>query len=100
MVDITGRLDQIQEMVDQGDYFCINRGRQYGKTTTMALLKNKLEPQYIVFSISFEGIGEASFASGESLGYAFLYLSCYMRGEAFPTMRMTGSAISHRCLVM
>ena len=74
MVDIAERLEQIKEMVDRGDYFCINRGRQYGKTTTLSLLKKKLETQYIVFSISFEGIGEASFASDESLAYVFLYL--------------------------
>lgn len=74
MVDIGERLNQIKVMVDEGDYFCINRGRQYGKTTTLSLLQKKLEDQYAVFSISFEGIGDASFESGESLAYAFLCL--------------------------
>jgi hypothetical protein len=31
MVDITERVRQIRAMVDDGNYFCINRGRQYGK---------------------------------------------------------------------
>ena len=74
MVDISDRLDQIKEMVDRGDYFCINRGRQYGKTTTLSLLKKRLEDQYTVFSLSFEGIGQAPFESGEALAYTFLCL--------------------------
>ena len=35
MVDITERLEIIRKMVAKGEYFCINRGRQYGKTTTL-----------------------------------------------------------------
>ena len=42
MVDISGRVAQIRRMVDAGDYFCINRGRQYGKTTTIAALERAL----------------------------------------------------------
>ncbi len=62
MVDITDRLEIIRGMVDEGNYFCINRGRQYGKTTTLAALKNLLEKLgYSVFSISFEGVAENSF---------------------------------------
>ena len=74
MVDISERLKQIKAMVDQGDYFCINRGRQYGKTTTLSLLKKVLEEQYTVFSISFEGMGESSFETDEVLAGSFLYL--------------------------
>ena len=74
MVDISSRLCQIKKMVDQGDYFCINRGRQYGKTTTLSLLKKELEKQYAVFFISLEGIGEAPFESGETLAYTLLCL--------------------------
>lgn len=74
MVDIDERLNQIKGMVDQGDYFCIHRARQYGKTTTLSLLKKKLEDDYTVFSISFEGIGETPFESDETLAYTFMYL--------------------------
>lgn len=74
MVDISERLEQIKAMVDQGDYFCINCARQYGKTTTLSLLKKKLEHQYTVFSISFEGMGESSFETDEVLAGTFLYL--------------------------
>ena len=33
MVDLTERLKKIKVMVDAGQYFTINRARQYGKTT-------------------------------------------------------------------
>ena len=33
MVNIDGRLRQVKEMVERGDYFTVNRARQYGKTT-------------------------------------------------------------------
>ena len=39
MVDITDRLQYMKKMIDNGDYFCINRSRQYGKTTTLHALK-------------------------------------------------------------
>ena len=64
MVDITERLEIIRKMVAKGDYFCINRGRQYGKTTTLYALQNSLdESGYTVLSVSFEGMDESSFQS-------------------------------------
>lgn len=38
MVDTSGKIDQIVRMVEKGNYFTINRARQYGKTTTLASL--------------------------------------------------------------
>ncbi len=35
MVDISGRVEEIAHLVDKGEYFTINRARQYGKTTTL-----------------------------------------------------------------
>ncbi len=55
MVDISSQLDQIEnDLVDKGKYFTINRARQYGKTTTLYLLGQRLKNRYIVCSISFE----------------------------------------------
>ena len=71
MVNIDERVQQIKKMVDRGDYFCINRGRQYGKTTTLRFLKKALDSEYTVFSISFEGMSDASFSSLERCGEAF-----------------------------
>ncbi len=62
MADISGKLDRIKAMVDAGEYFTINRARQYGKTTILQALKDKLKNQYIVVKISFEGLGEQFFS--------------------------------------
>ena len=75
MVDITERLEIIRKMVAKGDYFCINRGRQYGKTTTLAALDDELKNDYCVFSISFEGLDDNAFASASN--YHFFYEELY-----------------------
>ncbi|MCD8110945.1 MAG: hypothetical protein LUE14_12800 [Clostridiales bacterium] len=53
MVDISDRLCAIKKMVDQGDYFTINRARQYGKTTTMYALSDFLKAEYTVIYLDF-----------------------------------------------
>ena len=53
MVNIDDRLEEIKAMVDEGEYLTINRARQFGKTTTLWRLKEKLLEQYEVFLISF-----------------------------------------------
>lgn len=74
MVDITERLEIIRKMIANGDYFCINRGRQYGKTTTLKALNNYLINEYCVFNISFETIEEASYKDESCLYATFIYL--------------------------
>ena len=63
MVDPSAIVADIRKMVDAGKYFSINRARQYGKTTTLNALKQILENDYIVLSLSFEGITSAGFQS-------------------------------------
>ena len=59
MVDISGRIDRIiREYIENGQYFTINRARQYGKTTTLYLLEQKLAEEYLVLSLSFEAADE------------------------------------------
>ena len=65
MVDISDKLEQIKELVDKKKYFTINRGRQYGKTTTLLALEKYLKDEYTVISLSFEGLGDESFANEE-----------------------------------
>lgn len=60
------RLGEIAALVDRAGYFVINRARQYGKTTTLNLLAEKLEKRYAVFSISFEGMEDRICASPEN----------------------------------
>ena len=63
MADVSKKLEQTQKMIEDGEYFIINRPRQYGKTTTLYSLSEILEKtgKYLVFNISFEGIGDAIF---------------------------------------
>ena len=75
MVDITDRLEVIRRLIAKGDYFCINRGRQYGKTTTLSNLKTYLEDYgYCVFSISFESVDNSYFLTQSTTGAIFLRL--------------------------
>ena len=73
MVDITERLEIIRKMVAKGDYFCINRGRQYGKTTTLKAISKTFSDEYCVFQISFEGLDDASYADENKLYASFVY---------------------------
>ena len=71
MVNLDDRIIQIREMVERGEYFTINRARQYGKTTTLNALYNSLLQKYTVLYLSFEGIGDAGFTSEHSFVRAF-----------------------------
>ena len=65
MVDISAKLDEIEKLVDGRHYFTINRARQYGKTTTLFHLEQRLmsKGDYVCASISFEDAGIKSFGS-------------------------------------
>lgn len=74
MVNIDNKLNKIKTLIDRKDYFVINRPRQYGKTTTMFMLEQKLKEEYLVISISFEGIGDEVFLKEESFSKVFVEL--------------------------
>jgi len=63
IVDTKNKLNQIMQMVNDGDYFIISKPRQYGKTTILYLLSELLNygDDYIGLVISFEGIGDSFF---------------------------------------
>ena len=68
MVPIDRQVEAAAQMIEDGLYFCINRGRQYGKTTTLAFLEKYLQKKGdVVFSISFEGLPDSAFESLENL---------------------------------
>ena len=72
MADTSKKIEKIIKMIDYGDYFTINRPRQYGKTTTIALLEKRLKEKYILISISFEKLGEESFENIEVFSKVFI----------------------------
>ena len=80
MVDISGRVEQIRAMVDEGAYFCINRGRQYGKTTTIAALERALSGDYAVASLDFQALSHEDFATDGDFAVAFAREVCDREG--------------------
>ncbi len=72
MVDTTEKMQQIEKLIVHGDYFTINRARQYGKTTMMYSLCRKLKTEYLVLILSFEGLGDEAFSDDEMFVNQFL----------------------------
>ncbi len=76
-------------MVEYGDYFAINRPRQYGKTTMLETLARELgkSEEWLVFNISFEGIGSDVFLLEKSFCHIFLgLLSVQMNDWGHPDL--------------
>jgi hypothetical protein len=73
MVDISGKIEQIKQLIDRRCYFIINRARQYGKTTTLYALKRLLPKEYIPINLSFEGVGTTMFTNAQSFCQRFLW---------------------------
>ncbi len=72
MVRLDDRLKKIKnDYIEYGCYFVINRGRQYGKTTTLAALENYLKDDYIVLSLDFQQMGTEDFADTPTFTHAF-----------------------------
>ena len=65
VADISGKVQQVMEMIDRGDYFTISRPRQYGKTTLLYHLFQEMQKHrdYLAVDISFEGIGSSTYES-------------------------------------
>lgn len=72
MVKLDERVRQIKEQyVDEGLYFVINKGRQYGKTTTLAALAQYLSTDYIVVYMDFQQLSTADFENEQAFTLAF-----------------------------
>lgn len=72
MVRLDERLSKIKRLfVDRGKYFVINRGRQYGKTTTLKALVEYLKDDYLVISMDFQLLSSASFENEAVFSRAF-----------------------------
>ena len=72
MVDISSRLAQMKGYVDRGEYFTINRARQYGKTTMLRAMKEYLKDEYYVVSMDFQmQMSHAKFRDENTFSVAF-----------------------------
>ena len=74
MVDISEKVEKVFRLVEGAKYFTINRGRQYGKTTTIDRLEKRLPSGYICASISFQYSTDEMFA-GEAASVSSLWFS-------------------------
>jgi AAA-like domain len=84
MADTSAKFKAITRLVEQGKYFTINRPRQYGKTTMLFRLANALKQtgEYVVFRISFEGVGDTVFENESTLTQMFFRrLAKYMQNH-------------------
>jgi AAA-like domain len=82
MADTSVKFNSIMQLIERGKYFAINRPRQYGKTTMLFELANALRQsgEYMVFRISFEGVGDTVFESEATLAPMFFRrLAQYMK---------------------
>lgn len=89
MVNIQSKLEDIKTMVDAGQYFTVNRARQYGKTTTLKALARFLQKDYIVLILDFQMMSYADFEKEST----FVEVLC---GEI--VSRIKKSDISSECL--
>lgn len=72
MVDTSDKIDRIiAKYVERGKYFSINRGRQYGKTSTLRAISRKLREKYYCIQISLAW-SNAIFTSDAQLVASFI----------------------------
>ncbi|MCP5051338.1 MAG: AAA family ATPase, partial [bacterium] len=74
MVDLSNKVAQIFEMIEAGNYFTINRPRQYGKTTVIHTLERflKTRDDYVPIRMSFEGFSSKRYNDETAFIDAFL----------------------------
>lgn len=100
MVDISKRLEEIKALVDEGKYFCINRARQYGKTTTLQALAEHLDNVYTVIALDFQDIDSTVYEHSGTFtqGLARLFMDAHeFAGADIPETILAGfDAINQR----
>jgi AAA-like domain len=86
MADVSKKLEQAFRMVEDGDYFIINRPRQYGKTTMLFSIAAKYNntADYATFNLSFEGIGDKVFETEPEFCSVFVGILARYAGLSMP----------------
>ena len=99
MVDTEKRFKAVENLIDRGNYFAINRARQYGKTTMLNKIWFRLSDKYLVIPLSFEGLGDEAFASPATFVTTFKrqmarHLVSLLQNEALIGIWQNGDASS------
>jgi len=95
MVDTSELIQETIKLIERGKYFVMNRPRQYGKTTSLYLIKQELmkKEDYLPIKLSFEGIGDSPFESRENFCSFFLQ---YLGQDFYLKERGLGHLFSSR----
>lgn len=65
MADTSDKFRRIMQMVEDGDYFSIHRPHQYGKTTMLEMITQKLvaSDDWLVFNLGFQNISSGVYSA-------------------------------------
>jgi hypothetical protein len=68
------KLEEIIGLIEYGDYFTINRPRQFGKTTMLFLIEDELEKtgDYLPIKLNFQGTDSQYLESDTAFGQMFI----------------------------
>jgi hypothetical protein len=74
MMDNSQKVAKVYDLVEYGHYFCITRPRQYGKTTTLFAIEEKLWQltDYLPIRLNFQGIDHKWHKSDTSFAKMFI----------------------------
>ena len=76
MVDLSDKIEGIKKLISAGNYFTINRARQYGKTTTLEALTRCIKEDYLVISLDFQEISDSVFETEASFVQGMARIVC------------------------
>lgn len=85
MVDPAKRFKAVEELIDLGEYFTINRARLYGKTTMLDMIYRKLSNRYNVVFFNCKDLDTDVFQYGKEL-----FQSC--KDSSNPTVLLVDNA--------
>lgn len=72
MVNMESRLEKVRAYIGRGEYFTVNRARQYGKTTMLRALRDYLRDEYVVVGLDFQTqMSNAKFRDENTFSVAF-----------------------------
>ena len=88
MADVSKKWNNALKLIARGKYFIINRPRQYGKTTALYAMWDilKAKSDYLVFNISFEGIGDTIFTQEHLFSRGFVEILATYAQSQIPTL--------------
>ncbi|MBR4267836.1 MAG: AAA-like domain-containing protein [Bacteroidales bacterium] len=91
MVDISNKMKVLERLINNGNYFTINRARQFGKSTSLKWIYNQLNGEYLVVSLSFETTDKSNWEDNKSF-YDFF---CKKMIAAFKSARIENTEYEH-----